>query len=126
MGKSEFDDVAAVIASASTDISVQLVSRRKATVDLLRRFKLNPGKPPADFNGIYIYSLVEYGVFKPRPVLDLMCNPLVNRVFRQSYNGDNISLLDNEAEEIINWNEIVPENFPADLDPRYEFARVKV
>jgi predicted NACHT family NTPase len=42
-----------------------------ASFKLLKRLNLDPDHPPADFTGVYQYALVEYGVGKPRPVLEI-------------------------------------------------------
>jgi len=57
------------------DSALESINRNERVIQLLKRLKLDPDHPPEDFTGVYQYALVEYGVGKPRPVLE---------IFRQS------------------------------------------
>ena len=41
------------------------LQRNETVIKLLQKFNLDPEHPPADFSGVYAYTLVEYGVGKP-------------------------------------------------------------
>jgi predicted NACHT family NTPase len=98
------------------------VRRREAVLKLLKRFKLDPGDPPTDFDGIYAYTLIEYGVSKPKPILIFFRNESVRQAFRRSFSQNDPTILDKEAEDIIHWNEETGKLGPIDYDPRREFA----
>ncbi|MEM8970307.1 MAG: hypothetical protein AAGE93_28080, partial [Bacteroidota bacterium] len=47
------------------------VQRNETVIKLLQQFKIDPEHPPRDFSGVYTYTLIEYGVGKPQPILEL-------------------------------------------------------
>ena len=54
------------------DSAMESLNRNERVIQLLKRLNLDPGTiPPEDFTGVYQYALVEYGVGKPRPVLEI-------------------------------------------------------
>lgn len=53
------------------DSAMENLSRNERVIQLLKRLKLDPEHPPADFAGIYQYALVEYKVGKPRSALEV-------------------------------------------------------
>ncbi len=100
--------------------------RREAILKLLKRFNLDPSDPPNDFDSIYVYTLVEYGIGKPEPVLNFFRNEFVREAFRQSFYKNDSDILDKEAEGIIEWNEETGKLGRIDYDPRREFAAFSV
>ncbi len=118
----ELQMLTSAIAEIGVEVTWEKVRRREAITQLLNRFKLDLGDPPADFDGIYAYTLVEYGVFKPEPILNFFRNEFVCEAFRQSFYRNNPSILDKEAEGIIKWNEETGKLGRIDYDPRREFA----
>ena len=59
--------------------------RNETVIKLLQQFNLDPEHPPADFSGVYTYTLVEYGVGKPKPVLELFRKEEIKKAFRQAF-----------------------------------------
>ncbi|MEW5986445.1 MAG: SUMF1/EgtB/PvdO family nonheme iron enzyme, partial [Chloroflexota bacterium] len=98
--------------------------RRETVVRVLKRVGLNPDRPPADadFDTLYAYTLVEWGVDMPRPVLDFFRQEAIQAVFRRAYYEQNPALLEREAEEIIDWNRETGRLKGVDYDPRRQFA----
>jgi hypothetical protein len=47
------------------------LQRSEIVIKLLKQFGLDPDHPPADFEAVYQYALVEYGVGKPKPCLQI-------------------------------------------------------
>jgi predicted NACHT family NTPase len=45
--------------------------RNEYVIRLLKQVGLDPEHPPADFEGVYAYALVNYGVGKPKACLEL-------------------------------------------------------
>lgn len=58
-----------------TAIAKDKLRRNEIVIKLLKKLKIDPDHPPADFTAVYQYALVEYGICKPKPVLE---------IFRQS------------------------------------------
>lgn len=96
--------------------------RREAVIGVLRKLGLKPDEPPPDFAGVYAYTLVEYGVGKPKPVLDFFRHEFIRDAFRRSFEGQDASILDREAESLVEWHEVGEDLRQMDVDPRREFA----
>lgn len=97
--------------------------RREAVIRVLKKVRLDPDAPPPDFDGVYAYTLIEYGVGKPKPILDFFRHEFIKQAFRKSFEQRAPSILDNEAENLLDWSEIGAELRRMDIDPRREFAR---
>lgn len=110
------------ILELSAEIAREKTERREAVLELLRRFGLDPSNPPVDFDGIYVYTLVEYGVFRPEAVLNFFHKESVREAFRESFFKNDRSILEREAAGVIQWDEEASELGPIDYDPRSEFA----
>lgn len=95
--------------------------RREAVVRVLASLNLETDNPPDDFEGLYAYALVEYGVFKPEPVLNFFRNEFVCEAFRKAFYENDLSILEDEADGIIQWNEETGRLGTIDYDPRREF-----
>ena len=96
--------------------------RREMVIRVLRKVGLDPDVPPADFDGVYAYTLVEYGIDKPRPVLDFFRHDLIKKAFEQSFDKRDPSILDKEAESFLDWHKVGNELRLLDIDPRREFS----
>ena len=116
-----------MVVGAIVEMGVEAVwdrtKRREAVIKVLRKAGLKPDVPPSDFDGIYAYTLVEYGVWKPRPVLEFFRHEFIRNAFRQSFEKRDPSILQAEAEALIEWHRNGQELRQLDIDPRSEFAR---
>ncbi|MGD8969004.1 MAG: hypothetical protein PVI07_15970, partial [Anaerolineae bacterium] len=119
----ELGSVIAAIVEVSAAPVLETVKRSEPVVGLLVRFGLDPGSPPPDFDSVYVYTLVQYGVGKPKPILDFFRDELIRNAFRQSFEERDASILHNEAESLIEWHKVGEEFRKMDVDPRREFAR---
>ncbi len=66
-----FDKIIEAIADIAIPIVKDKLQRNETVIKLLKLFNLDPEHPPSDFGGVYAYALVEYGVGKPLPFLEL-------------------------------------------------------
>jgi uncharacterized protein YjbI with pentapeptide repeats len=98
------------------------LGRRERVVALLKRFKLEPDIPPRDFNGLYTYALIEHCYEKPEPIIEFFRNEFVRDAFRLSFETGDPRHLDQEAEEVIRWNDETGKLGRIDYDFRREFA----
>jgi hypothetical protein len=116
-----------MVVGSIVEIGVEAVwdkaKRREAVMKVLRKAGLKPDAPPTDFDGIYAYTLVEYGIWKPQPLLDFFRNEFIQNAFRQSFETRDPSVLQAEAESLIEWHWVGEELKRIDIDPRCEFAR---
>lgn len=118
----ELSMVTGAIVEISTEAVVKRLGRKEAIIRTLKHLKLESEPPADDFDAIYAYALVEYGVFKPEPILNFFRNEFVRVAFRQSFYKNDPSILEREAEGIIEWNEETGKLGRIDYDPRREFA----
>jgi predicted NACHT family NTPase len=65
----------------------------ETVIRLLQQFRLDPEHPPSDFSGVYAYALVEYGVGKPRQLLEIFRHDEVKQAFRKAFDHNNPSIL---------------------------------
>ena len=63
-------------------------------IKLLKRFNLDPANPPTDFDGIYNYTLIEYGVDRPETILNFFRNKYVKEAFQQSFYKNDASIFE--------------------------------
>lgn len=115
-----------VITGAIVEMNLEAISknlmRREAVIRTLQRLKLKVEPPADDFEGMYAYTLVEYGIFKPEPILKFFRNEFVRNAFRKAFYDRDWDLLAKEAEGIIEWNRETKALGDIDYDPRREFA----
>jgi predicted NACHT family NTPase len=87
----------AIIAIANPLIK-EKIQRNETVIKLLQQFNLDPEHPPADFSGVYAYTLVEYGVGKPKPFLELFRQEAIKQAFRKALDHNNPSILLSEVD----------------------------
>lgn len=98
------------------------IRHREAVVKVLKALKIDPGDPPDDFDAVYTRALIEYGVYKPQPVLRFFENEFIRNAFRESFYKNDVRILDREADEVIQWNMETAALGHIDYNPRREFA----
>ncbi|WP_051155165.1 NACHT and WD40 repeat domain-containing protein [Anabaena sp. 90] len=95
---------------------------------LLNKFGLKSDTPPNDFEGVYVYTLIEYGVGKQKVILQLFKEKEIKKEFQQAFSQNrsfNIQTLDNFIQSSDIGNKIKDQN----IDYRRElteFARLFV
>jgi len=77
--------ITSAIVAMGVEATWEKAKRKGAVIKLLKRFKLDPTNPPIDFDGIYTYTLIEYGVDRPEPILNFFRNKFVREAFQQSF-----------------------------------------
>ncbi len=122
MAPIELSLLSAAILEATAGKVLAGARRREAVIRLLKKVRLDPDRPPEDFDGLYAYTLVEYGIDKPSPILNFFRNQFVRDAFRQSFSTGDPSILEREAQEVIAWTEETGKLGRIDYDPRREFA----
>ncbi len=119
----ELSMVISAIIGMGVEASGEKAKRQEVVIKVLKKVGLQPDTPPSDFEGVYAYTLVEYGIDKPKPILDFFRNEFLRTAFRQSFERRDPSILQLEAENLIEWHEVGNELREMDVDPRMEFAR---
>lgn len=98
------------------------LQRNETVIKLLKKFNLNPDHPPADFSGVYAYALVEYGVGKPKPILELFRQQEIQKIFRKALDQNNPSILLKEGEAFLDAYALGDEIRELGIDAHREFA----
>lgn len=92
--------VAALGGLAAKPIKNKL-DRNETVIRLLKQFGFEFNHPPADFQGVYAYALVEYGVGKPPEILELFRQDAIRKAFREAFEQDDPSILLKEGQHFI-------------------------
>ena len=101
------------------------LKRNERVIQLLKQFNLDPEHPPADFTGVYRYALVEYGVGKPRAILQLFRQEEVQKAFREAFDADNPNIVIAKIEEVLEpdeWNVLQEAIAEEGIDVIFELA----
>jgi hypothetical protein len=113
------------IASMATSPIKNQIERNERVIQLQKKLNLDPEHPPADFTGVYRYALVDYGVDKPQPILELFRQKEIIQAFRQAFEQDDQSILLQEAEDFLDWNILGDRVRELNFDIRRELAEFK-
>ncbi|MEM6400175.1 MAG: NACHT domain-containing protein [Cyanobacteria bacterium P01_D01_bin.116] len=98
------------------------VQRSETVIKLLKQFKIDPEHPPGDFSGVYAYTLVEYGVRKPKPILELFRQQEIKAAFRKAFDHNNPSILLSEIDTFVNAYALGDEIKSLRIDIKREIA----
>jgi len=97
--------------------------RSDKILKVLNAIGLKQDAPPSnDFDGVYAYTLVVYGIEKPKPILEFFRHEFIKSAFRKSFEQRDLSILEKETENFLDWNDIGKDILAIDYDPRREFA----
>jgi len=92
------DDVISALVGEAVGKILNQVQYNETRLRLLNKFGLKPDTPPNDFDGVYVYTLIEYGVGKQKVILQLFKETEIKEEFRKAFNHNrsfNIQTLDN-------------------------------
>jgi hypothetical protein len=101
--------------------------RSDKILKILNSIGFKQDAPPAnDFDGVYAYTLVIYGIDKPKPILEFFRHTFIKSAFRQSFETGDSSYLEEESENFLDWSPIAKELLSTmDYDPSREFAEFR-
>ncbi|MBD2459366.1 NACHT domain-containing protein [Nostoc sp. FACHB-87] len=116
------DLVINAITSIANPLIREKILRNETVIKLLQQFNLDPEHPPADFSGVYAYALVEYGVGKPKPFLELFRQEAIKQAFRKALSHNNPSILLSEVDAFLEAYTLGEEIRNLELDVRREVA----
>ncbi|MBD2606321.1 DUF4384 domain-containing protein [Scytonema hofmannii FACHB-248] len=113
--------IKAIASMATSPIKNQL-ERNERIIQLRKKLNLDPDHPPSDFTGVYQYALVEYGVDKPQPILELFRQKEIIQAFRQAFEQNDQSILLDVGEDFLDWNILGDRIRELKFDIRKEFT----
>ena len=103
------------------DSAMESINRNERVIQLLKRLNLDPDHPPEDFTGVYQYALVEYGVGKPRPVLEIFRQSEIQQLFREALEQNNPTKLLQHGEAFLADSPLQADLQASNVDVRREF-----
>ncbi|MEB9370664.1 pentapeptide repeat-containing protein [Bacillus cereus] len=118
----EIGTAVATILRFSAEPIKNKLARKECVIKILKKLKLDPNHPPADFDAVYAYTLVEFGVGQPDIVLEFFRDDIVKETFQNAFNNTDPSFFLKESQEILEWHELGKEFKEIDSDPRRWFA----
>ncbi|MBE8992181.1 NACHT domain-containing protein [Nostoc sp. LEGE 12450] len=110
------------ITSIANPLIKEKILRSETVIKLLQQFHLDPEHPPADFSGVYAYALVEYGVGKPKPLLELFRQQAIKQAFRTALDHNNPSILLSEVDAFLDTYTLGDDIRSLELEVRREVA----
>jgi hypothetical protein len=113
--------VKAIASMAIAPVKNQL-ERNEKVIQLRKTLDLPPDHPPADFTAVYQYALVDYGVDKPRPLLEIFRQKEIIQAFRQAFEQNNPPILLKEGEYFLNGNILGDHVHELKIDIQKEFT----
>jgi len=108
------------------DSAKESLSRNERIIWLLKQLNLDPDHPPEDFTGVYQYALVEYGVGKPRPVLEIFRQKEIQQLFRSALEQNNPAILLKKGEAFLAEHSLQTKLSANNIDVRREFYQFAV
>ncbi|MBW4692610.1 MAG: NACHT domain-containing protein [Lyngbya sp. HA4199-MV5] len=97
------------------------LQRSELVIKLLKQLHLDPDHPSADFTAVYQYTLVEYGIGKPKPVLEMFRQAEIQALFRKALDQNHPSLLLQEGETFLAGHSLGDQIQALGIDARQEF-----
>jgi hypothetical protein len=89
------------ITGVANPLIKEKIQRNETVIKLLQQFNLSPEHPPADYSDVYAYTLVEYGVGKPKAILELFRQEAIKLAFRKAFDHNNPSILLSEVDAFV-------------------------
>lgn len=99
---------------------IDRVQRNEIVIKILKDLKIDPTQPRDDFESVYAYALVEYGVFKSESILNLYREREIKSAFWRAFNSNNFQSLVKNVENFLDWNVLGDEIRAANIELRRE------
>jgi predicted NACHT family NTPase len=110
------------ITGVANPLIKEKIQRNETVIKLLQQFNLSPEHPPADYSDVYAYTLVEYGVGKPKPLLELFRQETIKLAFRKAFDHNNPSILLSEVDAFVGAYDLGDDIQGLRIDIRREIA----
>jgi predicted NACHT family NTPase len=116
------DPIIGAITSIANPIIKDKFQRSETVIKLLKKFNLDPEHPLPDFSSVYAYTLVEYGIGKPKPILELFREDEIKQAFRQAFDRNSPAIFLKQGEDFLDAYALGDEIKDLGIDIRREFA----
>jgi len=94
----------AKIAPATATLAIKQAQQNETVIKIFKELGIDPIQPPANHISVYIYALIEYGVYKPEPLLKLFREKEIQKAFWKDFNADHPLIFTPEIEHFLDWN----------------------
>lgn len=74
----ELSTVITTIWDIGRGAAIDKAKRSETIIRILRKLGLQSDVTPPDFDSVYVHALVEYGIEKPKPILDFFRHEFIN------------------------------------------------
>ncbi|WP_017721067.1 AAA family ATPase [Kamptonema formosum] len=108
------------MARPAASLAMNQAQRNEAVIKILKDFGFDPVQPPKDVDGVYAYTLVEYGVGKPETILNLWREKEIKKAFWDAYRSKSPLWFLRKVEHFLEWNILGDEIRAAKIDIRPE------
>ncbi|MEH1946742.1 MAG: AAA family ATPase [Nostoc sp.] len=98
------------VAPATVSFGIQQAQRNEYIIKILKSLNLDSIQSPKDFEGVYVYALVEYGVFKADYILNFFRNKEIKKAFVKAFAAKALAINNEE------WNTLKDEAQKAKID----------
>ncbi|MBV6623459.1 MAG: NACHT domain-containing protein [Rivularia sp. (in: Bacteria)] len=98
------------------------IQRNERIIQILKQYNLEPENPPDDFAGVYIYALVEYGLGKPKPLLEIFRHEEIKTAFRTALDANNPTILLSSVDSFVDAYQIGDDVKALNIDIKRELA----
>ncbi len=103
-------------ARPAASLAMNQAQRNEAVIKILKDLGFDPLQPPKDVDGVYAYTLVEYGVGKPETILNLWREKEIKKAFWDAYTSKTPLGFLRKVEHFIEWNILGDEIRAANID----------
>ncbi|MBD2488228.1 WD40 repeat domain-containing protein, partial [Aulosira sp. FACHB-615] len=121
------DDIISELVAQGVQRVQDKAIRNETVLKILQKFGLQPDTPPNDCEGVYAYTLIEYGVGKPEVILKLFREAKIKEEFIQAFsqnpNANFLQTLDEYVAGYAIGDEIIQQNIDYQREVA-EFARL--
>ena len=117
----ELSYVIKTILEVGKNAAGQQLSRNETAIKVRKQLKMEAEPQPGDFDQIYRYTLVEWGVFKPQPLLEFFREKDIEQAFKQAFYDNDQQILRDHAEGLYEQYLTSGKLDRVEYDPRKEF-----
>ncbi len=93
----ELSMVTSVIVKMGAQGVIEKWSREETVIKALKKLKIDREPKPDDFGHIYRFALVEWGIFKPQPIIEFFREEAIEKAFRRSFYDRDPTILKEHA-----------------------------
>lgn len=102
----ELSMVVGAIVEVVVDAGLEQAEKSATIARVLKRLNYDPEAKPTDFDTAYVFALAEYGITRPKEVVQLFSHDFVRREFRRAFETGRSELAFMAVENLLSWSEL--------------------